>query len=120
MSFLENITKKVGDAAQLAAKKSGELVEITKINLSIGNEEDKIRDLYIEIGKKVFDNYSSNNEFPEEYKELCISIEERKKTIQELKAKILELRNVRLCISCNNEIDNGSTFCPNCGAKQGD
>jgi len=37
MAFFENLGKKVGEAAQAAAKKSGELVEVTKLNVNINS-----------------------------------------------------------------------------------
>jgi hypothetical protein len=39
MAFFENIGKRVSEAAQVAAKKSSELVEVTKLNSSISSEE---------------------------------------------------------------------------------
>ena len=56
MSFFENLGKKVGEAAQAAARKSSEIVEVTN-NASINAEEDKIQKLYSEIGK-VFETSS--------------------------------------------------------------
>ena len=45
MAFFGDLGKKVSEAAQTAVKKSGELVEITKLNMSIGSEEEKINEI---------------------------------------------------------------------------
>ena len=42
MSVLENFTKKVTETAKAAAKKSGDIVEVTKLSVAINTEEDKI------------------------------------------------------------------------------
>ena len=46
MNILDNISKRVSEVAQVAAKKSSEVVEITKLNMSINTEEDKVQKLY--------------------------------------------------------------------------
>jgi hypothetical protein len=37
MPFFDNLSKKVSDAAKSAAKKSGDLVEVTKLNRAISS-----------------------------------------------------------------------------------
>ena len=43
MSFFDELGQKVSKAAQVAAEKSGEIVEITKINANISSEESKVK-----------------------------------------------------------------------------
>ena len=43
MSVLDNFTRKVSDTAKAAAKKSGNVVELTRLNMNIGAEEEKIK-----------------------------------------------------------------------------
>ena len=47
---------KLGSMAQSAVDKSKELAEITKLNLSISNSENKIKEIKSEIGNYVFSN----------------------------------------------------------------
>lgn len=118
MAFLENLGKKVGEAAQAAAKKSSELVEVTKLNMSINSEEDKIQKLYIQIGKGVFDNYVSTGSVADEYRAVCDEIKAHDDTIANLKAKILEVKNMKACTNCGAELERNTIFCAKCGAKQ--
>mgnify|MGYP001195673345 CR=1 FL=1 len=53
MSVIDNITKKVSDTAKAAAKKSGSVIEVTRLNLNIGSEEEKIRRIYADIGRQI-------------------------------------------------------------------
>jgi len=117
MAFFENIGKKVGEAAQAAAKKSSELVEVTKLNMSINSEEDKIQKLYIKIGKKLYEDYVLNSELYPEFKEDCDAIIVHEQTIQGLKEKILETKNVKICTGCGAESERSIMFCPKCGNK---
>jgi uncharacterized coiled-coil DUF342 family protein len=118
MSVFNNFTKKVSETAKAAAKKSGDIVEMTKINMSIGAEEDKIKKAYAEIGKKIYELSASGAEIPESVKEQCDAINTYESTIEELKQKILEYKNIKVCASCGTELDLETVFCPKCGAKQ--
>lgn len=118
MSVFDNITKKVSDTAKAAAKKSGDLVEVTRLNMSIGAEEEKIKKVYSEMGKLLYEAYAGGNPMPDEVRESCEKIDEMKKTIEEMKQKILELRNVKACPRCGTELEMEMTFCHKCGKKQ--
>lgn len=118
MAFLENLGKKVEEAAQAAVKKSGELVETTKINMAIGTEEDKIQKMYAEIGKLVYSKYTSNMDVGQDAAALCESIKACEETIKGLKEKIMEIKKTKLCVNCGAELDRTVLFCSKCGAKQ--
>ncbi len=121
MSVFENITKKVTDTAKAAAKKSGELVEVTKLSMSIGTEEDKIKKVYMDIGKSVYESFVKGEDVGETFKVYCEQIESYEESIKEIKQKILELKNLRACPSCSYEMeeDEEIIYCSRCGAKQG-
>ncbi|WP_368490864.1 hypothetical protein [Clostridium sp. BJN0013] len=90
MSFLDNLNKTVGSAASAAAKKSGELVEITKINMSINKEEDNINKVYAKIGKKFYEANADSME-NDEYAKLFKQIKKHQQTINELKKKLKQI-----------------------------
>jgi predicted nucleic acid-binding Zn ribbon protein len=117
MAFLENFGKKVGEAAQAAAKKSGDLVETTKINVNINSEEDKIQKLYNQIGKLVYTKYASAGIADEESIEACEAIKVHEQNIKGLKDKLLEIKGTKQCTSCGNEMDKAQLFCSKCGAR---
>ena len=126
-SFLKNVTQKVGEAAQAAAKKSGEMVEIVKLKRDIGGEEDKIQNMFREIGKKVYDNFCANQEAGPEFQEICLNIRTCEENISELKEKINEIGEQKsapaegpaskFCSSCGSTLEAEAKFCPKCGNK---
>lgn len=91
--MLENFGKKLGNLASTAAKKSSEMVEVTKLNMSISGEEDAIKNLYTEIGKLYYTNVTSGEEIDSSIKEMCEKIDDHKATISELKEKIVQVKN---------------------------
>ena len=118
MSVFDNFTKKVTDTAKAAAKKSSELVEVTKLNMSIGTEEDKIQKVYADVGKMVYASFARGEEINDAYKVDCEKIRSYTDTINKMKQKILELKNTKSCPGCGEELDVSIAFCSKCGAKQ--
>jgi predicted nucleic acid-binding Zn ribbon protein len=117
MAFLENLGKKVGEAAQAAAKKSGELVEITKLNVNINSEEDKIQKLYSQIGKAIFEKYKVQGVAEDDIKEACENIIVHEQNIKSLREKIAEVKGTKQCIGCGAEMERNQVFCSKCGTR---
>ncbi len=118
MTLFDSFTRKVTDKARAAARKSSELVEATKLKMSISVEEDKIEKLYGEIGKAVYESYCAGKEVSDEVRELCDRIEAHFAAIEDMKKKIMELSRIKKCPACGAEIDLDVAFCPRCGEKQ--
>jgi len=118
MSIFENISKKVSETAKAAARMSGDIVEVTKLNVNIGAEEDKIRKAFTDIGKNVYDYYTKDEELPEGLEELCRKVESYEKNIMEMKKKILELKKVKACPECETELEIDMEYCYKCGKRQ--
>jgi uncharacterized coiled-coil DUF342 family protein len=118
LSVFDNITKKVTGTAKVAATRANDIVEVTKLNLSISAEEDKIKKLYAELGKAVYETYNAGEEVGDAFKFYCKKIDEIEKNIEEMKQKILEMRKLKMCPSCSIELEADMAYCPKCGTKQ--
>jgi len=118
MTFFENLGKRVSEAAQVVSKKSSELVEVAKINMNISSEEEKIRKIYIAIGKKVYENYCKDAGQSSHFLEECKEIDSHMENIKKQKARLLETKNMKVCPSCGEETDKDAVYCSKCGAKQ--
>lgn len=117
MSIFQSFGKKVGGMAQNVAKKSGDMVEVTKININISSEEDNIATLYTKIGKYCYERFEKNGESDKVINELCRKIKSHNNTIETLNEKINEIKNIVKCKECENELSRDSSFCGKCGAK---
>jgi len=112
MAFLDDIKK----AAKSIAMKTGDMVEVSKLNISISQEKDKINKLYTEIGREVYEQYKAGNDAG--FGDKCAVIAEHERTIEELRMKIYTLKNIKKCYACGAEVGMDSAYCPQCGAKQ--
>jgi rRNA maturation endonuclease Nob1 len=118
MDKLSKIAKSVSDEAVNAAKKSGELLEITKLNHAISNEEDKINATLPKMGNISYQKFKNGESIDPDLINYCNKIEEIKSTILALKQKIMEIKSIRLCQNCQSELGLDVSFCPKCGTKQ--
>lgn len=117
MSLMDSIGKKAAGLAQTAAKKSGDLVETTKLSLKIGTEESKIEKSLVEIGKLVLAAHKAGGEVSTDIWTICESIRASESVIAELKEKIRVIKKIKLCANCGLEVERSSSFCSGCGAK---
>ena len=114
MSFLDKAKK----AAQDAKDKTTEIIEVSKVSRQINQQEDKIKETYVTMGKQVFSEFTNGDELNPDLKKMCEEIVTTKETIEELKKQILVIKNIRLCPNCKTEMQLDIAFCPKCGTKQ--
>jgi hypothetical protein len=114
MSFLDKAKK----AAQDAKDKTTEIIEVSKVNKQIGQQEDKIKETYVLMGKQVFSNFMNGIEITPDLKVMCEEIVAAKETTEELRKQILVIKNIKICPTCKTEMELIIAFCPKCGTKQ--
>ena len=112
MGFFNELGKKTSEATNKITKE-------TKLRLKMGDNKNKINNLYQEIGKKVYEKYVRGDSISikEELKEECDKIDELSKEIEEARLEILKLNNKRLCPNCFAEVEKSAAFCSKCGEK---
>lgn len=101
---IDTIRGKAAEAAQAAAKKTKQLAEIAKSNVSIYSEEDKIKKAQQELGKLYYRDYVVGEEMDEaEYLPWCQQIDESKQTIADLRDYIDELKREHVDMNDSEE-----------------
>lgn len=101
---IDTLRGKAAEAAQAAAKKTKQLAEIAKSNVSIYSEEDKIKKAQQELGKLYYRDYVVGEEMDEaEYLPWCQQIDESKQTIADLRDYIEELKHERVDMTDSEE-----------------
>jgi len=118
MSIFEGLTEKATNMAKIVAKKSNELVEVAKLNISINNERDRIDKLCIEMGKSIYESFEKGEPVSDGLKDKCEQIQSINLNIRSIEQKLLDLKNSRICGTCGAEIDSEFAFCFKCGTKQ--
>lgn len=113
--FMEDFKNTIGKITKTLTKTSGDLVKTTKLTVSLASEEDNLKTLYIEIGKKVHEIYTYGGTLGKFFDEKNLELVEIENKIKELKKELDIVRGTKTCSSCGKTMDGKADFCPKCG-----
>ncbi len=88
MNFFENLKKAVTDTAEVAVKKTGDLVETSKTKYSIYDLKNEIEKIYAEIGKAVYNGYKEDINISDVLEKKCLEIDDLVSKMDILKQKL--------------------------------
>lgn len=114
MGFFDDLGKKVTDAGQKAVQKTKEISEIASINSKISQNENKINQLYFQIGKIYVSLH--RNDCEDDFKEMINTINELEQQIETFKDQVQEIKGIQHCPKCGAEVQSSVSFCSSCGA----
>ena len=122
MSDFDNAMKKISEVLYTAARKSGEILENTKISYTISGEKEKIAKIQCRVGAKLYQMYKTSEPDAENaaWKDFMADFEEIagiEKIIAEMEKTAAENRLFKCCTECSAKLDPESVYCPRCGAK---
>ena len=120
MEFFEKLGKKATETFNSAAEKTNKIASETKIKLKINDCKSKIKDVYQDIGKIVYQKFvlDGKQEIKEDIEEQLSRISELTNQIEEYEKQILDLSDKKQCVNCKNKIEKNAKFCPECGTEQ--
>jgi len=116
MSFFDMLFKGAKATAQNVGHKTGEIIEVTKLNFSVSAEEEKIEKIFIALGKRQYEAHCAG-QTEEEFVSICEEIDSEEAKIRLLQRAIAELKQTSNCKSCNAIIKKDALFCPKCGIR---
>ena len=125
MAFFDDLGKKLSTAAGAVADKTKELTEVAKLNNEISKSEKKVRNLYEEIGKILFEQEKYNTEGP--VYQQCNAILAEQQRVLELTKKIEAIKNdgvtvteqpAAATVQTTAKPQDTERTCPNCGYSE--
>jgi len=99
------------------AKTSGDLLKTTKLNMSLSSEETNLKNLQLEIGKKVHEIYQYGGSLGKFFDEKYLEIEACERKIAEIKEEISLIKGTRNCPKCGKPFERTAEFCQKCGIR---
>ncbi|PWM38520.1 MAG: zinc ribbon domain-containing protein [Clostridiales bacterium] len=115
MGTLDSIFNKARDVANDMGKKAGDVVEVSKLKLSVVSLESDIEKIYAKLGLMVYEMVKAGSENRGLIDGCVAEIDALKGKLGEINAKVDELKNVRRCDSCGAAVELSAQFCPMCG-----
>ena len=120
MDFLDKLKNVANKTYKSASQKTGELAKEAKLKMKLNENKAKIKDLYEEIGKIIYQKHIHEEEvkIKEDLDTYCSQIDEISKEQEKLQEELLTLKNKRICENCYTEIELNVKYCPHCGFEQ--
>lgn len=114
MAFFDSIGKKVSEAGQKTLQKTKELSDTSRLSLLISEEEKRLNNTYLELGKQYFAFYKEN--YDKKFSALMGTISETEGKVADYRRQIREIKKVQRCEVCSADVAKGATFCSSCGS----
>ena len=125
MAFLN----KIGEMAKNVGDKTGDMIEVGKLNSRVSEAERRIVEKKREIGEYCWARYIANIQLDPEVAKLCAAIKEDEALIAKTQAEIRSIKadkaaapvvveaGLLRCQQCGTGNPEGTKFCQECGAK---
>lgn len=97
--------------------KTNNVVAQTKLKFAISETEDKIKEIYAEIGKEIYGNYKTAGDASDTVAEKCIKIDELMTEVSEFKEQLSSLKETLKCPDCGAYNHTDDVYCSKCGTK---
>lgn len=114
--FVDEFVFMAKNAADVASKKTGEVVESSKIRYQMKQIEWEIEKAYAKLGAIVYESKKSDDNFDEVIQLAVREIDDLKQRYDELAGKLRDYKNVVKCPGCGRENENTDSFCSRCGS----
>lgn len=115
MDFFNKMGETITSKSKDVARKAKDITEIAKLSGQIGAKEAGLNEVFQEIGRMVYEQKSEW--FNQKLSEKCSEADTMFMEIERLKKEVLELKGMKQCPKCGEEVDEEAVFCPKCGAQ---
>ena len=115
--MMEELFGKAKKVANAAGKKTGELVEISKLKLSAMQVNTDIKALYEKLGSAVYSINKAHYENSELLESLIEEIDEKRAELKKINDKIAVLQKAKECPCGQTKNPQTAFYCQKCGSK---
>lgn len=118
MGFFDGLTKKGAEISNSLQESINKSQRISALKKSISENNSKVARTFSEIGRKIYEKRTMDEEIMTFISGKIEEIDNAKKENEELEKELLGLNNKKRCPECGTEVDLNATFCPVCGKEQ--
>lgn len=114
---IDDIFDKARIAVNMAAKKTNEVVEVSKLKLDAVKLNNEITSLYEKLGRSIYKMKQEDCQDDALITSLCEEINELLKKLSQLSEAIAEKKNEIICPACGTANMKDNLYCFKCGTK---
>ncbi len=115
--FLNSLFQKTKQVADLATKKTGEVVEVSKLKIEAMKTESSIKGMYEKLGIAVYSMIQEDYQDNELLVTLSEEIDDLYDQLDDITRQIDFYRNAVECPNCRAKNDMENSFCSKCGTQ---
>ena len=93
MEFLDKVKKVASDVKTVSSKQSKKLYSIAKLNLEIVEKQNKVKNLYKEIGFEAYKTHKNSGDVLAAIGEMLLSIDSLEDEIAKLRKNVDDIKN---------------------------
>lgn len=117
MGVFEDVYAKAKSAADFAGKKTGELVEISRLKINAAELQSKINKEFEAMGLLVYNAAKEHVDCTAQVEKKSAGVDALYAQLAEVNDKIAELKRKKNCAECGFANPEDANFCLKCGAK---
>jgi rubrerythrin len=114
MSIVSKISGAVGGASKSVSDKTKNLSDASNLKNKILYEEERIVEIFTEIGQKYYKDRTSDTS---KLDSLCEDIDTRRRRIMKMRVEYNQIKGYKVCPKCGTKLTDKFQFCGKCGAK---
>lgn len=115
--FFDNFVDKAYGVVDAAAKKTGEVVEISKYKMEAIKINNEIEKLYTQLGRTVYSTIKANYENDDLIDGMTEEIDELLMRLDAVNEKIGEMKKMSRCPACGAKNAQDNYYCARCGER---
>lgn len=117
MGLLENLVVNAKQAANAVGKKTGELVDTSKLKLQSVDLSGDIRKNYEALGRAIYEAQKLGIDSTDEIEDIIILINEKYDELDEVNEQLSKMSSKVFCMKCGGPNPKSASFCSQCGDK---
>lgn len=117
MSVFDEVFYKAKDMAKMAGDKTSEVFETSKVKFRIMQINSDIRNIHEQIGSSVYTMVKTNYKNDQLVYSLVEKIDNLLEEQKSLENKLAQIKNMIVCVSCEERNRANSIYCSKCGYK---
>ena len=117
MGILDDVMVNMKSAANTVSKRTGEIVDYSKLKFTASGLATEIRKKYQTLGEEVYTCTKIGAEDSTSIELLIDEIDQLKAQLEATNEMIMAAKNKILCPVCKAELDKDSIFCNKCGSR---
>lgn len=117
MGILDDVVINAKSVAEAVGRKAGQLVDVSKLRVSVAEVNAEITKRYQTLGQYVYENSRDSLGADPEAMGQMAELDSLQEQLAAISKELTDKQNKTVCPTCGKHCSNTDVFCSTCGAK---